>query len=1480
MDNYKNGATSEDRVFPTEKAEANAKMSLTITGNLVIAKNCRIFPAGGYEGRIKAGVQGILSIRYAPAFVYDPASPASESSQKFTAELLGDLGELGEDYDWRYIKGTQVVLRSGSSLNVLEEHENKITVDRVPNVDGAYPKAKIGGVATKFDRIETFYLDSRTPGGPEEFEIEFDSTDGHVAYVRSVPANADGEHIPKALEQRKNKGLHKLHFGVAIPKGTQEAIIDKHRAIAGLQVITFKDPVMKDEQGAAIIHTDKKIKDFCTRMSAGASYGVGWPKKSIVDAVASASQKETVCTKAKSKSKSKSSKGKGKEPQPVAGYIARQAALAHGDPTVSVEKRNYQYAMMYYQANASKIDKLYDKADKAALEEIAEVTPETAKAWDKRDIFRLGQELSSDCPRCGEIRPGSGSKNFVTCGACKLKQSIYEPVYKLYYHWTDTTYGKDGKWKKDGTIRDRPLYNYEKGHQVFVRISQDIPARDLKRAYMDEFRVPSNKGGRVQCMLSGTALVEGIDVPDVDIGLCISPTSTENPVPNLQALGRVLRVKKRTITLPDGSKKTEVMPKDFIILYQAETVTSKGTKIKTKESQVVDLFQSELQYPSDDGEGSRWVCEGGFPHFVSQGMFFAQFKKYYTGKEKPAGGVGGSLFTVPQEMPFPDYKNLDSEQSVIMSAWIQQHIVEASGKVDVGFDHPGLSEIKIKQSYKIIFWPDREADENKFLKWNHVRGSLTLDGDRALGHPNPDLPLFPGTVSSATRPGVDTEAVIKLLMDYNNSPNASWEVEADYDTDKQSLADLVSEQTWELTPASLTAISPQMVEEIQAAMSSAQLAESILLNEIQNGEHAIPYPVCPVCNVHIEYFEVVGKGHNQETIPFSAQEKMDAWHGHLLGDCDNSPTPILQKLKKDAGRALDKKTSAVRCWEQHNQTVVKRISQEPIIDKTVQLKFKCELDEFRKSGNLQGLMDKYAEIVEGLPSATRVWVPVWYKPIGAAFCKLSSPRLKAGVEMPAPGQPEDAWVKPGSAGCKATKEDAKQKLTDWAMTNLVKTKTAVADYYGEDNIDPIAIIRENSYILNADNGEIWSYDLELMVPTAKALVGKFVVRCGPRIQVTDDAEQAKKIAAQWNSDLAKAEKNRSSYVSGMMYGKKVKLNESLDCVCKILTYSELPNGTVIAKHVEVTAKKKKKKTKVKTEKIDGIRLSKKTYTLWLNSTMTHPAPRLKDYDDLDGEIKVNALQQGHDDLGMIHKHHLKQLKAGITTHIAGSATKESNYKYTLWLDSDFTMMYTVAKTSGLRHVGAKSITGAVTTARKIWKEKGLTIYIKGLPGDWVFYQDSDYNHPWTFGEEDEEGSIACAKSITHDAPNKQYQRRQAILAIITSGQWDGSNLHVFINSGDTHWKSLTSAKLVETFEKWKDCLEDEDEGIPPKHVWKKQTWEGSTYYVCDRCADYYTKSEWPAQMKEWESWLESPAERKAFRKKWDKAKKLRRRRYR
>lgn len=553
-------------------------------------------------------------------------------------------------------------------------------------------------------------------------------------------------------------------------------------------------------------------------------------------------------------------------------------------------------------------EKKYLKSRGKTKEEIDAYVKANEPEQNAYDKFERITVEDSVCPICET----KGRKNG-TCKVCKYQQQVFDKFYRI---WTaEQTNGKRRPLKKD----------IKPGAEVLINQNSEYDVKTLQNAYMDEFRVPisaSEQGlGTVQIMLSGKALVEGIDVPDVDIGVAFSPMSKDNSIPNLQSLGRVLRVKKYppgAVDKEGNSIAGEIIPKDYIVFYNHE------------EQRVINVFSDHLQLLVDNEP--EWVCLGGAPQEVSYDQFFERFRNYYEGAKPVITGTQGTLFTKPELTieKVNNWKDIDEIHDIYLKAPADFHAVE------------------IKKHYRLLVWA--EADGAVF--------SLSVAAQPSASNPGLlKLDSFPPR-------GMEPKDGWDLIQAFNKSPNKKWVIEKDFPVDRKLTTSYVYQVALNFTLSAYKNLFPEAEADLQTTLKIHDEAIAEFF-KVLNSQELFSIKVPDNCKNSICKKEpCVEKEWDDKkkdwdiptpTIPWSRKKYVE----HLIND---------EELKKNKAVAVfnSKSRNITKRWrhfERHNPSVITRIASTPELPVEIEKKFYCDLAELRIAGKVDELQKKYKEIL-------------------------------------------------------------------------------------------------------------------------------------------------------------------------------------------------------------------------------------------------------------------------------------------------------------------------------------------------------------------------------------------------------------------------------------------------------------------------------------------------------------------------------------
>lgn len=649
--------------------------------------------------------------------------------------------------------------------------------------------------------------------------------------------------------------------------------------------------------------------------------------------------------------------------------------------------------------------------------------------------------LTDPCPTCGSPRKEEAQG---VCKNCGVPQRPWDKFYKLKL--------------TEGSTAKKIKTKIEPYSQILVRQNAEIDRVTLQNAYMDEFRVPitasSAGSGTVQIMLSGKALVEGIDVPDVDIGVAFSPMSKDNPIPNLQSLGRVLRVKKYPPGAVDKNGKSiegEIIEKDYIVLYNQ------------LEERVVSTFRNHLQLLIDNEP--EWVCAGGAPHNIDYADFFTIFRKYYDGLKPITEGNQGEILIDPPltEAEKASKKPLDTYHKIIF---------KAPANVD-------FTDFGIKKNFRFVFTPDKGAGVIKML----VQEKSSPDSANVL-----KLGSFPFLDSkNVYQTPKDSWDAIDL---FNKSNTRSWAIEKDFPVDRKKIDGYIKQAIINFTTDGYTALFPEeainlrvknsilddKVKELVSLIENPLKAGNTKLKGLWNPKDGVPKKcknkVCKhePCTDEKEPKNFFGKfGGWTEPPPGAIRWSPSEYFQHLILD--------LEKTKENVAAAFKAKcrnnTKDLIHFERHNPSVISRINNTPKMPKEIEKKYYCELAELRMSGKTEELMKKFEQI----KNEVQISGP-------SAETYLTIDRYEGCVIKNTRGKP--------------VKEYTSQGL-EIAVAGVVKKIEEKKKKDGEGFVYIIKEMPEN---------RVWDAVGNLILPDKLQLIDKYVVACGPFISVFADSESA------------------------------------------------------------------------------------------------------------------------------------------------------------------------------------------------------------------------------------------------------------------------------------------------------------------------------------------------------------------------------------
>lgn len=655
-------------------------------------------------------------------------------------------------------------------------------------------------------------------------------------------------------------------------------------------------------------------------------------------------------------------------------------------------------------------------------------------SYDKLEKIKIEDPV---CPFC----MSKGRKNGL-CGVCKYQQQVFDKFYRV---WTaEQTSGKRKPIKK----------NISAFSEVLISQNSEYDVKTLQNAYMDEFRVPisaSEEGsGTVQIMLSGKALVEGIDVPDVDIGVAFSPMSKDNSIPNLQSLGRVLRVKKfppGAVDKDGNSIAGEIIPKDYIVFFNQE------------EERVIKVFSDHLQLLIDNEP--EWVCLGGAPHTISYEQFFEKIRNYYEGSKPVVTAKEGTLITKP-ELTFKkvlDWKDVDEVHDIFLKAPVN------------------FQSLEIKSDYRLLVWANPDSMAFNFS----VKAQPTAA--------NPDMLKL----DSFPPKGMEPKMGWELIQAFNNSPNKKWVIEKDFPVDRKLVTSYVYQVALNFTMLAYKNLFPEQEGELQVTLKIFD-EEIQKLEDLVEGPNLYTVKVPQNCLNHIckkhpcvqgEYKPIAfGKTEfvpYDPPIPWSRKEYIN----HLIDD---------EKLKKEKAISVfnSKSRNATKRWrhfEKHNPSVVSRIANTPDLPVEIEKKFYCDLAELRTAGKVEELQKLYKEIISG-----KKFLPGTISQVSVSEENYFRVARYVGCDEKQRTRGRAAKFKIGAGGLEIAVAEA--------------VKYIAKQLEAETDSKAVYLIKE------VPDGRVYDSVGNLIIPGKLDLINKYVVASGPFQQVFADVESAKAKAQQ------------------------------------------------------------------------------------------------------------------------------------------------------------------------------------------------------------------------------------------------------------------------------------------------------------------------------------------------------------------------------
>lgn len=829
---------------------------------------------------------------------------------------------------------------------------------------------------------------------------------------------------------------------------------------------------------------------------------------------------------------------------------------------------------------------------------------------------------------------------------------------------------KQNIWKSETTSDGRRVFTmylsqpltggYQKDHPV--QVEQTPAALDLRISYMESFRIPPDKGSAVQVMLSGKSLIEGIDVPDVDVGIALSPASTSNAIPNLQSLGRVLRVK-----LDPHTK--EFLWKDYIVLYDREY-----------QQNIVQLFLASLQKPvgypltfdtaDDDGNG-QYVCK--VKDISDYRTFFTEFAKYHNVTPLQSKPNSGQLEVIWH------LKDQDEDGN-----W---HI---NGELLLHGSHDFVQlqkEEKVDIHYRVVLTRDPESPSPERMAFN-IQQKISSSNPHVLH-------LGGGNYSDG---GIRTIEQEEFITKWNASKTRVYSIERDYESSFTTLSKLIYQVMADLSPDAGFFLSPHLRKEFE--IKSQRLIKQLdnLYFYRNTGQIYVPDkkkakkkadPIGPDDLLG----ELVSK------VPSSY--KLD---GKIMSPKDYYDTQIeywmdkINSLEREVLRNSDIKLKKLRCYEIHNPMVVKMQASRPQLSSELEKAHLCQIRKFQEEADYDSLTKFFEDLEkrDGYKSGPKQgsYVLLKFSPGG---CSLVRGR-KAGFEQ---GTNLDDPLARAKAG--RTSQGRYSEISQAIMAAVE------AGYDSALNMSDADSKKKQVALIEDIDGAIWGWNEqlqpEMICPPADKLIDKFLAVCGIRYKVFNTYEEAEAQAKKWHKTFGPL--------------------KCLTQVISYTGDSETPVGHIYWKGEPGSSSgqalkpsSKKAKTSSAPEKASKkVPPTKRPYSLWFDQGFTDPVPA-----DTGTQAGYSALDIAEKKAEYYKKKYGRQ----IYIKGSEVKESKSKYTLWNTFDADsgeYSSPYIRKVGNSVQHIGFDSVEEALEAVWKLFKEEGELIYIKGLPARFLLLED-------------------------------------------------------------------------------------------------------------------------------------------------------------